>query len=87
MRELEIRKPNIFQVSIHSGLLCLWPEALIHSSSTYWTRVIIYNKLDNYFVVSADRQTFLRFEMMANLSDTSPLTEYAGAASGLAIEG
>ena len=35
--------------------------------------MIIYNKLDNYFVVSADRQTFLGFEMTANLADTSPL--------------
>ena len=33
----------------------------------YSTGVIIYNKLDNYFVVSTDRQTFLRFEMTANL--------------------
>ena len=39
----------------------------------YCTGVIIYNKLDNYFVVSADRQTFLGFEMSANLHDTSPL--------------
>ena len=29
MRELEKHYPNIFQVSIHTGLLCLWPEALI----------------------------------------------------------
>ena len=35
--------------------------------------MIIYNKLDNYFVVSADRQTFLGFEMTTNLRDTSPL--------------
>ena len=35
--------------------------------------MIIYNKLDNYFVVSADRQTFLGFEMTVNLRDTSPL--------------
>ena len=35
--------------------------------------MIIYNKLDNYFVVSADRQTFLGFEMTANLRNTSPL--------------
>ena len=35
--------------------------------------VIIYNKLDNYFFVSANRQTFLAFEMTANLSDSSPL--------------
>ena len=33
--------------------------------------MIIYNKLDNHFVVSADRQTFLGFEMTANLRDTS----------------
>ena len=39
----------------------------------YCTGVIIYNKLDNYFVVSADRQTFLGFEMTANFRDTSPL--------------
>ena len=39
----------------------------------YSTWVIIYKKLDNYFVVSTDRQTFLRFEMIANLRDTSPL--------------
>ena len=38
------------------------------------TGVTIYNKLDNYFVVSADSQTFLGFEMTANLHDTSPLT-------------
>ena len=38
--------------------------------------MIIYNKLDNYFVVSADRQTFLGFEMIANLRDTSPLREH-----------
>ena len=36
--------------------------------------MIIYNKLDNYLVVSADRQTFLGFEMTANLRDTSPLS-------------
>ena len=35
--------------------------------------MIIYNKFDNYFVVSADRQTYLGFEMRANLRDTSPL--------------
>ena len=33
--------------------------------------MIIYNKLDNYFVVSADRQTFWG---SANLRDISPLT-------------
>ena len=36
--------------------------------------VIVYNKVDNFFVVSADRETFLGFEMTANLRDTSPLT-------------
>ena len=40
----------------------------------YCTGVIIYNTLHNYFVVSADRQTFLGFEMTANLRDTSPLS-------------
>ena len=35
--------------------------------------MIIYNKLDNYFFVSDDRQTFLGFEMTANLHDTSLL--------------
>ena len=34
--------------------------------------IIIYNKLDNYFFDFADRQTFLSFEMTANLRDTSP---------------
>ena len=34
----------------------------------------MYNKLDNYFVVSADRQTFSGFEMTANLRYTSPLS-------------
>ena len=29
MWELEKHQPNIFQVSIHSDLLCLWSEALI----------------------------------------------------------
>ena len=38
--------------------------------------MITYNKLDNYFVVSADRQTFLGFEMTANLRDTSPQSTY-----------
>ena len=37
------------------------------------TGVIVDNELDNYFVVSADRQTFLGFEMTANLCDTSLL--------------
>ena len=35
--------------------------------------MIIFNKLDNYFVVSADSQTFLGFEITANFRDTSPL--------------
>ena len=35
--------------------------------------MIIFNKLDNYFAVSADSQTFLGFEMTANFRDTSPL--------------
>ena len=35
--------------------------------------MIIYNNLDNYFFASAVRQTFLGFEMTANLRDTSPL--------------
>ena len=39
--------------------------------------MIISNKLGNYFVVSADRQTFLGFEMTANLHDTSPLRKVA----------
>ena len=41
----------------------------------YCTGVIIYNKLDNYFFVSAERQTFLGFEMTRNLRDTSPLNK------------
>ena len=36
--------------------------------------MIIYNKLDNYFIVSAERQKILVFEMTATLRDTSPLT-------------
>ena len=39
----------------------------------YCTGVIIYNKLDNSFFVSADRRTFLGLEMTANLRDTFPL--------------
>ena len=31
--------------------------------------MIIFNKLDNYFVVSADSQIFLGFEMTANFRD------------------
>ena len=37
--------------------------------------MIIFNKLDNYFVVSANSQKFLGFEMTANFRDTSPLTD------------
>ena len=37
--------------------------------------MIIYNKLENYFVVSADRQIFSGFEMTENLRDISPLIE------------
>ena len=39
----------------------------------YCTGVIIFNKLDNYFVVFADSQTFLGFEITANFRNTSPL--------------
>ena len=35
--------------------------------------MIIYNKIVYYLFVSADRQTFLGFEMTGNLRDTSPL--------------
>ena len=45
------------------------------SGQFYCTGVIVYNKLDNYFVVSADRQTFLGFKMTANFRDTSPLSQ------------
>ena len=44
---------------------------------------MVYNKLDSYFVVFADRQTFLGFEMTANLRDTSPLMSYPGLTAGL----
>ena len=53
-----------------------WPTLSLARGTNlqfYCTGVIIYNKLDNYLVVSADRQTFLGFEMTANLRDTSPL--------------
>ena len=43
--------------------------------------MIIYNKLDNDFFVSADRQTFLGFEMTANLRDNSTLRTVAFFAS------
>ena len=50
----------------------LCPEALIDSSIVL-EGIIIYNKLDNYFFVSVDRQTFLGFKMTAKLRDTSLL--------------
>ena len=49
--------------------------ARVTNRQSYHTGVIIYNKLDNYFFVSADRQTFLGFEMTANLRDTSALND------------
>ena len=33
-------------------------------------------KLDNYFFVSADRETCLGFEMTSNLRDTAPLRTF-----------
>ena len=33
----------------------------------------MFNKLDNYFAVSANSQRFLGFEMTANFRDTFPL--------------
>ena len=51
----------------------------------YYTGMVIYNKLDNYFVVSADRQTFLGFEMTANLRDTSPLNNVFSAVFGTVV--
>ena len=50
-----------------------WPTLSLTRGPNRQTGMIIGNKLDNYFFVSADRQTFLGFEMMANLRDTSPL--------------
>ena len=47
--------------------------------------MVIYNKLDNYFVVSADRQTFLGFEMTANLRETSPLNNVYSAVFGTVV--
>ena len=40
--------------------------------------MIIYNKLDNYFFVSADRQTFLGFEIPLNLCDTCEASQGTG---------
>ena len=45
--------------------------------------MIIHNKLDNYFVVSADKQAFLGFEMTANLRDTSPSRRISVLADGM----
>ena len=42
----------------------------------------IFNKLDNYFIVSADRQTFFGFEMTANFRDTSPLRNWGSGGGG-----
>ena len=41
----------------------------------YCTGVMSYNKLDNYFFVSSDRQAFLGFKMTANLSNDISLRE------------
>ena len=60
-----------------SGLLGNWPTLSLARGTNrqfYRTGVIIFNKLDNYFVVSANSQTFLGFEMTANFRDTSPLS-------------
>ena len=53
--------------------------------------MIIYYKLDNYFVVSADRQTYLGFAITANSRDTFPLkgalqTELAFQIKGDSVE-
>ena len=45
------------------------------TSRQFYCTGVIYNKLDNYFFVSAERQTYLGFETTANLHDASPLTE------------
>ena len=67
---------NISLTLIFSSFNPCWPTLSLSRGTNqqfYCTGVIIYNKLDNYFVVSADRQTFLGFGMTANLRDTSPL--------------
>ena len=46
---------------------------------------MIYNKPDNYFVVSVDRQTFLGVELTANLRDTSPLNNSLQVISQLLV--
>ena len=72
MRELEKHWPNIFQVSIsHSDPILSLARGT--NQQFYCTGVIIYNKLDNFFFVSVDRQTFLGFEMTSNSRDTSLL--------------
>ena len=68
MRQPETHEPNIFQVSI-----CCLSLARGTNRQFDCTGVIVYNKIDNYFLVSADRQTLLGFEMTANLRDTRPL--------------
>ena len=42
----------------------------------YCTGVMTYNKFDNYFVDSADKQTFLGFETTVNLRNTSLLSSF-----------
>ena len=72
MREHEKHKPNIF-ASFNRN----WPTlSLARGTNRQFCRtgVIIFNKLDNYFVVSANSQTFLGFEMTENFRDTSPLS-------------
>ena len=63
MRELEKHKPNIFASF----------NPYRPNQQLYCTGGIIYYKLNSCFFVSADRQTFLGFEMTANLRDTSSL--------------
>ena len=73
MRELEKRKPKIFQVSVHSDLLCLWPEALIRRKF-HCAGVIIITNLTIISLFLLTDKHFWVFEMTANLRDTSPLT-------------
>ena len=69
--EKQISLTLIFQVSIHSDLLCLWLEALIDSFVLLGWQFI--TTLNNYFLVSVhDRQTFLGFQIISNSHDTSP---------------
>ena len=71
MQKLEKRWPNDF--SSFNPFRPTLSLARGTSRQFYCTGVIIYNKLDNYFFVSADRQTFLGLEMTASLRSTSPL--------------